>query len=98
METGKHRLATDCVAGTGHPSFSPDGKFIAIERVSAKDGRGEIHLVDVGANSSECLVQMRVMNHTHSGTHLHPVWSWDGKQILYASDASGRAQLCVINV
>jgi hypothetical protein len=52
IETGDHRLATDCVAGTGHPSFSPDGKFIAIERVSAKDGRGEIHLIDVKANSS----------------------------------------------
>ncbi len=98
VETGTDRLATDCVAGTGHPSFSPDGKFLAIERVQNKEGRGEIHLVDVEAGSSECLVQMRVVDHTHAGTHLHPVWSPNGKQLLYASDASGNAQLCVINV
>ncbi len=39
-----------------------------------------------------------VTNHTHTGTHLHPVWSHDGAQVLYASDASGIAQLCVIDV
>jgi Tol biopolymer transport system component len=30
--------------------------------------------------------------------HLHPVWSRDSQQVLYTSDASGIAQLCVIDI
>jgi len=54
--------------------------------------------VDAEANRVEHAVQVRVTNHSHTGTHLHPAWSWDSKQVLFASDASGIAQLCVIDV
>jgi hypothetical protein len=40
----------------------------------------------------------RVLNHSHTGTHLHPAWSRDGRQIVNAGDTSGHAQLCVIEV
>lgn len=29
-------------------------------------------------------------------THCHPTFSWDGKQILYASDSSGKVQLYLV--
>jgi Tol biopolymer transport system component len=57
-----------------------------------------LNLVDVQTDHVQHLIQARVRDHSHVGTHLHPVWSRDGNQILYASDASGIAQLCVINV
>ncbi len=98
VETGGHRLATDKIGGFGHPSFSPDGSRICVDYVLAGEGQGSLNLVDVESGRVEHLVQMRVYDHSHVGTHLHPVWRQDGKQIMYASDASGRAQLCVIDI
>ena len=69
-----------------------------VDYVLSREGYGSLNLVDVETDRVEHLVQVRVVDHSHVGTHLHPVWSQDGKQILYASDASGTAQLCVVNV
>lgn len=97
-DTGEQRLATEAMAGSGHPSFAPDGRSIALDHVLGREGYGSIHRIDVETGAVEHLVQVRVTDHTHVGTHLHPVWSRDGRQLLYASDASGTAQLCVIDV
>ena len=98
VETGSLRLATDKIGGFGHPSFSPDGSRIVVDYVLSGEGYGSLNLVEVESGHVEHLVQMRVHDHSHVGTHLHPVWRQDGKQIMYASDASGRAQLCVIDI
>ena len=98
VETGENRLATDRIGGFGHPSFSPEGSKIVVDHVLAKEGYGSLNLVDVASGSVEHLVQIRVIDHSHVGTHLHPVWRQDGKQIMYASDATGTAQLCVIDI
>lgn len=98
VETGRLRLAFDRLSGSGHPSFSPDGKQIVIDHVLGTEGSGSLTLIDVEMGTARHLVQVKVTDHSHVGTHLHPVWSRDGKQVLYASDASGIAQLCVINV
>lgn len=98
VDSGARRLATARLAGSGHPSFSPDGRYLCVDHVLPREGYGSLNLVDVEADRVQHLVNMRVRDHSHVGTHLHPVWSRDGKQILYASDASGVAQLCVIRV
>jgi Tol biopolymer transport system component len=54
--------------------------------------------MDAEVDTAEHLIQIRVANHTYTGTHLHPAWSRDSQQVLYASDASGIAQLCVIDI
>lgn len=95
-ETGERQLAWDRIAGAGHPSFSSDGARIVLDYVHGREGYGSLNLVDTKAGRVEHLVQVPVTDHSHIGTHLHPVWSRDGVQILYASDASGIAQLCVI--
>ena len=98
VETGEQRLASDAMAGSGHPSFSPDGRRIALDYVLAKEGYGSLNLIDVGTGIVEHLVQPRITDHSHVGTHMHPVWSRDGRQLMYASDATGTAQLCVLDV
>ena len=98
VETGERSLAATCVAGSGHPSYSPDGAKIAVEYTLASNGVGSINIVDAATDTTRHVLQPRVRNHSHVGTHLHPVWSYDSKQLLYASDATGLAQLCVIDV
>jgi Tol biopolymer transport system component len=98
VDTGVQRLVMERITGTGHPSFASDGNRITVEYVLDREGYGSIHVVDVEKDRIEHVAQVRVINHTHTGTHLHPAWSRDGRQILYASDASGSAQLCAIDV
>ena len=98
VETGQARLAAASIGGSGHPSYSPDGARIAVDYVLGGEGYGSINLVDVESDTVEHLVEVKIVDHSHVGTHLHPVWSRDGRQILYASDASGIAQLCVVRV
>lgn len=98
VDSGQQRLATTRMAGSGHPSFDPAGRRLCVDHVLPGEGYGSLNLVDVVEDRVTHLVQMRVRDHSHVGTHLHPVWSRDGRQILYASDASGLAQLCVIDV
>ena len=98
VDTGEQHLASSRIAGSGHPSFSPDGRRIVVDFVLGRQGYGSLNLVDVGDDTVEHLVQVRVTNHTHTGTHLHPAWSRDSRQVLYASDASRTAQLCVVDV
>jgi Tol biopolymer transport system component len=98
VDTGARRVASTHIAGTGHPSFSPDEHKIAVEHVLSRQGYGSINVVDVATDTVKHLAQVHVVEHSHIGTHLHPVWSQDSRQLLYASDASGIAQLCVVNV
>ena len=98
VDTGAERLATTCIKGFGHPSFSPDGKYIVVDVVDKNTNEARLELVDVDANVTETLIETTVTDHTHAGTHIHPVWRQDGSQVLYASDASGIAQLCVLDI
>jgi Tol biopolymer transport system component len=98
VDTGAERLATTCIKGIGHPSFSPNGKYIVVDVVNNQTKAARLELVDVEANTTETLIETMVTDHTHDGTHMHPVWRQDGSQILYDSDASGTAQLCVLDM
>lgn len=98
-DTGERRLATDLIsADRSHPSYSPDGAWILVDYVLPNEGSGSINAVHADSRTVRHLVQTTTTDHSHRGTHLHPVWSRDGRQILYASDASGTAQLCVITL
>ena len=82
----------------GHPSYSPDGEWIVLDDVQGRQGAASISIVHPASGELRRLVVTTVTDHSHDGTHLHPVWSQDGSQILYSSDASGVSQLCVVDV
>ena len=98
VDAGEERLAATCIGGFGHPSFSPDGKWIAVDIVDRETRAARIDLVDVDADTVETLVETTVTDHTHAGTHIHPCWRQDGSQLIYASDASGVAQLMAVDL
>ena len=57
-------------------------------------------MINVATGEARKLVNVpSTLGHTHeTGTHYHPSWSPDGKEILYDSDQSGRCQLYALDV
>jgi Tol biopolymer transport system component len=74
---------TGRVPGSGFmdPRMSPDGRFLAMSYDSAKNGKYFIYIYDLARGLSTRL--------TEGGSDLYPVWSADGKKIVYVS-AKGR--------
>jgi oligogalacturonide lyase len=61
------------------------------------DDVDDLVLIDISGDeaSIEVLCTHGTSWHTQS-SHCHPTWSWDGSQILYASDRGGRVNLYLI--
>jgi len=96
--TAELRTAFTCIAGHGHPSYSPNGQWVAMDYVNQDNGRATIFVIDTQADIVQEVARVRVHDHSHRGTNLHPCWSWDSQELLYASDATGVAQLCVVRI
>jgi len=87
-----------CDLHVGHPSYSPDSRFIVTDSYG-----GELPaclvLIDAATGEYRKLVNVpTTLGFTHQGTHPHPCWSPDGSQILYDSDQSGTCQIYVLDV
>ena len=81
--------------GDFHPSWSPDGKWIAFlsrrDQVRSKHGiAAEIYVMDAGGGNPQ-----RLTNDLHDD--YHPSWSPDGKQIAFASVRDGNTDIYVID-
>jgi Tol biopolymer transport system component len=84
---------------SGHPSFSPDGRLIVTDVFGGRWGQCLV-LINAGTGEVRKLVEVpSALGYSHSdGTHPHPCWSPDGKQILYDADWTGTCQLYVLDV
>jgi oligogalacturonide lyase len=63
------------------------------------DDLDEIVRIDISSDiaSLEVLCQHGTSWHTQA-SHCHPTWSWDGKQMLYASDVGGKVNLYLMKL
>jgi Tol biopolymer transport system component len=68
------------------PALSPDGTTIAVDRLDAAIGTYDLWLYN--------LPNQTVSRFTfNSANDMFPVWSWDGKSILFSSDREGKLGL-----
>jgi oligogalacturonide lyase len=61
------------------------------------DDVDDLVLIDISGDEAtlEILCNHKTSWHTQS-SHCHPTWSWDGSQILYASDHGGKINLYLV--
>ena len=90
---GKGRRKIARGLNRGHPSYSPDGSMIATDSFR---GRGHLYLIDPQSGKWRKLCNGPIINDyipVTGSCHLHPVWSRDGKSILFDCNRGGTAQL-----
>ena len=71
------------------PSFSPDGKRLAL--VLSRDGNPEIYLYEFASQTLSRLTR-------HFGIDTEPSWTPDGKSIVFTSNRGGQPQIYRLNV
>jgi eukaryotic-like serine/threonine-protein kinase len=63
------------------PKLSPDGQRLAGERIAANGGAGDIWILDLARNTES--------RFTSNNGSFNPIWSPDGKQIVFRSTVVG---------
>ena len=76
-----------------HYHANPDNTVLVGDDVD------DLVLIDISGERAtlETLCNHKTSWHSQS-THCHPTWSWDGSQILYASDFGGKVNLYLIEL
>jgi len=76
---GRERVLTDKKHSYSSPSFSPDGKKIAVSIIIK--GKGDIWIYDI---EQDTLTRL-----TFEGNHYYPVWTPDGRRVAFSSSRAG---------
>lgn len=84
LATGKRRLVSHSRGINGAPSFSPDGRKLAM--TLSKDGNAEIYVLDLSSN-----VMTRITNNYAIDTEA--CWMPDSRTLLFTSSRSGGPQI-----
>ncbi len=105
LDIGQDRTSTLAGnLGDGWPTFSPDGKKIAV--AYKQTDHFEIHLLNADGSGRVRLTetspvamaeQMLKGEQPHPYDNTSPAWSPDGTQIAFATDRSGRWEIWVMN-
>jgi hypothetical protein len=72
------------LSGAGAPSISPDGKTVVVNRLM--DGSGDIWTVGLSNGAFDRFT-------SDPANDSYPVWSHDGRKILFASNSTGSMQI-----
>lgn len=89
LADGVARSLTDRIGVLTGPEISPDGKSIAFMRWTAASNLYQIWMMDRDGGHPR-----RVFD----GTGWDPIWSPDGRQLLFASDMGGSIQLYIVKL
>jgi TolB protein len=90
LPTGVVRPLTDTPAYEGHPTWSPDGLWIACEGYVA----GELDLWILSSGGTQAPIQLN-----HAGAlDRSPAWDPSGRRIAFISDADGSADVFFANL
>jgi serine/threonine protein kinase/Tol biopolymer transport system component len=80
---GRERILTDKRHDYFSPSFSPDGKKIAV--TISLTGKRDVWIYDI---EQDTLTRL-----TFEGSHYYPVWTPDGKRVAFSSSMAGTYDL-----
>jgi serine/threonine protein kinase len=67
-----------------NPAISPDGTEVAANRMDAQTGAWHVWLIDVARGNAASRLT------TDPGSDFDPVWSPNGREVVYASEREGR--------
>ena len=85
LRTGNRFSVSSKPGINGAPSFSPDGRKLAIT-LGGIDGNPDIHVLDINSRRATRLT-------THRAIDTEGTWSPDGRYIYFTSDRSGGPQI-----
>jgi TolB protein len=85
LRTGTRERVSARAGVNSAPTFSPDGRFLALV-LSRDTGNLDIHSLDL---TSQVLRQLT----TDAGIDTEPVWAPDGRSIYFTSDRAGGPQI-----
>ena len=84
VATGNRQILTSFAGLNGAPSFSPDGKRMAL--VLSKDGNPDIYILDLQTRRLRRITR-------HYGIDTEPSWTADGKSLVFTSNRGGQPQI-----
>jgi len=84
LKTGERTQLTNFQGLNGAPSWSPDGKQLAM--VLSKDGSPDIYVMDIATRELKRVTR-------HFAIDTEPSWMPDGKSLIYTSDRGGKPQI-----
>ena len=84
VATGNRQILTSFAGLNGAPSFSPDGKKMAL--VLSKDGNPDIYILDLQTRRLRRITR-------HYGIDTEPSWTADGKSLVFTSNRGGQPQI-----
>lgn len=79
IATGEFRSLVNMNAHISHASVSPGGDFLAFATMSSDPTRYEMQIVSTSNGKQQTFVSGK-------GNHQAPVWTLDGKNLIYLSD------------
>lgn len=96
----KDVLFAETLKVDGHPSFSPDGKYLVTDTYPDFKRKEKIFLCDIENNKVSILASIyssiKFINETRCD--LHPRWRRDSKQICFDAAVNKKRQVYVMNI